>query len=737
MIQRITFEDWKGLRQTSELGPLTLLTGPNGSGKSAHLQAIQYAIQGDTPAGATAEAAMGYMGPNGGAVRLDFDGGLTVRRGILRDAKELTLSTDVSISTMPGAAAKATCAEISLRCGDFAPMHDLGAFLGLSADKRREYLLALCGAAATAEGFDVLGQIRAEFLRDRQTLSEGEDAALEWLLADLVPIATAALSPADAVGKVAERIKARISETKAAAERARAAGLEMSARKNTIHVAAVSIEELTRRRTQAASEREGMIAQLNRQRGKAGAIESLQRTLAHPQTELREAQRELIRLNCVAFKTAEAAEWEAEAARLEASAIPPAWDGSPVDAELRALADETAQVGGRIRAAEADIHLAECDMRTASAGLVQIAGSAWTRAIQLLKALTDELPASLLDGSAAYENLFAHLRKMVGGDATAHESSRDAAQARLLTAQGVLDALRLQQADIEARYAASRKAEYAARAAYTDAAAKSAGYAQDARRLRDAAKRVTDGVRERDRATARLDASCTGLAEAITQAEAEIANLTADLSAASMTDLSAAVAEIDSTLADLDASVESKRTYETLDRELAAMILDLDRQMTRHEVAKSMADACRVSRETLMAQLVAPLMNGMTRFLAGTGLPVVPYCRLESDRGKPLLELGWVRDGRVRVALPTMSGGECGLFHAALAYALVAIRRPPVRLLMIEAGELDVESLSRLALAVGAVADSLDNAIVATHLEVDPGDGWTAIECGEREAVTA
>ncbi|MCC6314542.1 MAG: AAA family ATPase, partial [Thermomicrobiales bacterium] len=227
-IQRITFENFKGLRRTSELGALTLLTGQNGSGKSAHLQAIQYAIQGDTPAGATAEAAMGYMGVNGGAVRLDFDGGLAVRRGIIRDPRELTLSTDVSISTMPGAAAKATCAEIAARCGDFAPMHDLGAVLNLSADKRREYLLALCGAAATAEGFDVLGQIRAEFLRGRDSLSEGEDAALEWLLADLAPIAAAALSPADAVGKVAERIKARISETKAAAERARAAGLEMS-----------------------------------------------------------------------------------------------------------------------------------------------------------------------------------------------------------------------------------------------------------------------------------------------------------------------------------------------------------------------------------------------------------------------------------------------------------------------------------------------------------------------------
>lgn len=738
-IERVTLEDFKGQRLARELGPLTLLTGPNGSGKTSVLEAVRYAVQGDTSAGATAEAAMGYMGPNGGAVRLDLSGGLAIRRGIIRDPRKLTLSGDVAVSTMPGVSAKDSDAEISRLCGDFAEMHDLGAFLSLSSDKRREYLLALCGASVTAAGFDLLGSIRAEFMRERDSLPEIEDAALEEMLADLTPIAASALTPADAVGKVAERIKTRIGETKAGAERARTAGLELSARKNAIHVAAVSVDEMQRRRAQAVSERAGMQSLLDQQRGKADAVASLHRTLEQRRGELREDQRELTRWRGAAYKTAEAAEWEAEAARLEAAAVAPAYDGSAHDAALAALADETAQVGGKLRACEADIFAAQADIRAAESAIIQIAGSAWTLAVGLLDTIADQLPPSLLDGIPEYATLANLLRAQVGGDATAHEQAKADAAARLQAAQADLVTLRLVQADIEGRYAAARKADADARSADQDARVTAAQNAATARRLRDSARRVSEGVRERDRAITRLDASCAGLADIIAQTEGEIQNLTADIAAAGGADLASEVAVLDLQIKEVDTSIEAKRSYETLDRELARMIADQDRLQTMHETAKALADACRVSRETFMADLIRPLLDGMARFLAGTGLAVEPYCRLETDRGKPILELGWVRDGAVRVALPTLSGGECGLFHAALAYSLVAVRRPPLRLLMIEAGELDGENLDLLTQAISGVADGLDTVLVATHLDGgDVPDGWTVIDCGAtREAVTA
>ena len=116
-----------------------------------------------------------------------------------------------------------------------------------------------------------------------------------------------------------------------------------------------------------------------------------------------------------------------------------------------------------------------------------------------------------------------------------------------------------------------------------------------------------------------------------------------------------------------------------------------------------------------MVELIRPLLDRMNRFLEAAFPGHVAFCELVNDRGRPIFQLGWIFDGARRY-LPALSGGESGLFCAALGYALVVLADPPLKLLLIEASELDIGMFGRLCNGIEAVESELDSVMVATHL---------------------
>lgn len=63
-----------------------------------------------------------------------------------------------------------------------------------------------------------------------------------------------------------------------------------------------------------------------------------------------------------------------------------------------------------------------------------------------------------------------------------------------------------------------------------------------------------------------------------------------------------------------------------------------------------------------------------------------------------------------------MSGGESTVFCAALAYAMVDLANPPLKLLMLEVGECDDKTFYGLIEAIeGVCREKTIQAIVATH----------------------
>jgi len=184
--------------------------------------------------------------------------------------------------------------------------------------------------------------------------------------------------------------------------------------------------------------------------------------------------------------------------------------------------------------------------------------------------------------------------------------------------------------------------------------------------------------------------------------------------------------------------VEDKQQYQQLEEGLAKCQASAESELVNYEISMMVADALRALRNKLMVILVQPLKTRMDKFLTAAGLSHRSYCRLENDKHKPIFELGWVVDDTHPRALPAMSGGESAIFCAALAYAIVELADPPLKLLLLEVAEVDQAHLGYLLDALVAVGETGMQVIAATHLEPQTEvAGVNVILCGVGEPALA
>lgn len=746
-LNRVYLRGWKGIvsteRNAYRLQRLNLLSGPNGSGKTALLDALRFAVLGDTPTGATPEDAMRYLGPNGGDVTLDFDDGLRVSRGVVKDCRKLTLSRTVAVSTMPGAGIKDADAEIRRLCGDFPAMFDLRAFLSLSPDKRRDFVVSLAGSAIARDGFDPLQQATDGYAADRAggEWLPGELAALEGLVGELRLYAVG-VNPADQTAKLLDRVKSLVNESRAAAERATLASREMSARKAQLTVVAASVEGMRLEMMALRANRDATLAQLNAQRGRRSAQQAREADVRRLEDELASLKAEQSRLAGVRFKTSEADAAETEAANMERSTSPIMASAAieesrkRMDAaryDVRAI-EEECQAGQR-RGAVLTAEIERLEQR-----LRQVNADPWRKAATLVAAITD---AGITDHLEAVNALgpWTDLVALIGEHLSTEDTS--AIEDRIAAIAAERLQLCADAATLGARAAVVQETLNAASAEHArltreretetrDATAVAAKISE----LRNRARTIRDAERAHRDRVAKLARDIPAIEQRRVEAQESLTRLLTELGSIAEADLVAHVAGIDAHLGKLDADIAAKMSFKALEQELTRLVSDAEAQRMRHDVAKVFAEAVRRVRETMMAQLVGILIEPMNAFLDRAGLDARAYCELETDRGKPILELGWFRGG-VRVPLDTLSGGETAIYCAALGLALLQLKAPPLKLLLIEAAELDSR---RLELLLGTLEQycgdgAVDHVIVATCVEVSLGSAWNAIHCDGRRGV--
>lgn len=94
------------------------------------------------------------------------------------------------------------------------------------------------------------------------------------------------------------------------------------------------------------------------------------------------------------------------------------------------------------------------------------------------------------------------------------------------------------------------------------------------------------------------------------------------------------------------------------------------------------------------------------------------------EPGKTSCEIGWVEDGN-RVSVEAMSGGQFALFLAALQAAIVDLRGGELRVVIVETGECDDATLSRIE---AGLAGWHGQVIGARWAQPEAVDGWAIVE---------
>jgi len=313
-----------------------------------------------------------------------------------------------------------------------------------------------------------------------------------------------------------------------------------------------------------------------------------------------------------------------------------------------------------------------------------------------------------------------HAKAMAAWDASQARARDLRAQARDLRTK----ALALRDADKRRTDAANAER----RAAYAQACGARAAEADRVSRER---RRLQAESAQAARAASDLLQTWTARAAGVAEAEARLdglavaAPLDADGAARETADLERQVVSID----------EQRRAVEAADaraRELGALAQELDAAMAASDAWAAVEWALQQIRARDLSARGGPLVERMHAFLRAAGRSEVPFLRA----GKGRVDFGW-RRGDVEIPIEALSGGETVLATTALAGAILALRKPALRVLLVEAAELGLDHAGSLMAGCDALAGDVGTALVASCLPVAPRDGWTHIEVTAAHAATA
>lgn len=738
-IRAVVMDRWKGQTCEYRTDRLNLLTGPNGSGKTAIMEAIRWTLTGTSAVGKRPDAAIVYGDGTGCGASVSI-GDVEYARSLKLDNRDGTVKQSLTISGHPGIGIREAEAIVRQNIGDFIPMWDLGEFLAMSPDKRRDFILDLCAKAcpkkadhdeimnrvwsvAVAELLDVLN---AESLAEEQTdavsrqLKSIRDSISAEINADLTV----------AIGGALVRARDMMNAAKAGADGAAEACRRLSDRLAQVRVAAESVDELRSRMKEFDQE----LRRLNKELAAALAREPMRKSSADALARATEQLRrvcetlDLHRSENVEdeMATALSLETQAEDVRKAIAAIQePADESDELNRKRVEIMREIESAREAESAAISRYAAAQVREETLDYRIRSIDQSPWMEALRLVSDLMgpdrniSEYPEHVVKTLVKLLELCERESK---SDKRA-EFQEELAQARAERAkQGRLrdDAT----AGIERLASELRALDVEierARAQSVEASRKRTELLEEACRLEAAAKEIRDRLAMRDREIASLvekqralTAQCDELKMQIRELETPV-----DIEA-----LRSSISDVESRVNACREAIEAKERFAALSAELQTMIASAERERITYEAAKAITKGIKVVRDELMSELVSPLVNEINEFFRGDGRTA--YCRMENSRGSPVLEFG-LGDGAREVSLEHMSGGESVLFSAALSYALIRMADVPLKVLMIEAAEVDHNVFSRLLNALESVSHGVSNVFVATCGYAIGSDAWNTI----------
>lgn len=773
--------DFKGITEVVELRQCNVIVGPNGVGKTARALALTFAVTGRTPLGDRPEATFKLAGPNGCSVGIALDDGFTWRRRLHIDRHTHALSMALDIPTQGRLGVRAAEKALERHVGSFAPMFDLGAFLDLSDENRRAFVLRLCAGAAEAGECDAEELANRIYANVHDVVAAGKATGIRPLEPALTPIIES-LKPVlvgdlpTALGAAIETVRDLTNASKADHRRATEAARKLTENKAARDTVAGSVESLTEKRTAMVREREQIIAQLGTQEGRDSARKASRAKMAECEQVIAAETPQLasqVAASALGGDANAAHNKRARAAELRDTVTIP--DLSDLEtAKTQAVVAFDAAVAEHA-SAEGHVVALEAMNSELAARLEAAHDSPWRKVEGFLATLKPAMDLVAVRKAQGWEQTqtevaaaWAELHELV----TLHlppENEVEGVKEAWAEAKATHEQAFKAKAVSAARSEECKAAADTARVALDEAFEKRAAVANDvkdnfvqAEELEGQANQILErlnGIAELERTISQWVKWRLEHAEELSKLDAEGGHVNVGL-------LTQQRDGLQHTIATLDEQIKAKEHYATLDAELLKCVASAESALARHEMCKVVATAIRDLREELMAELVQPLLDGINKFLAIACPGHEAYCSLMAsrrftsraacsasiqsmaavsspyvlsesasksratlvnDKDRPVFELGW-NDGQRRVPLPALSGGETALFCCGLAYALVSLADTPLKLLLLEAGELDAANLRRVLCALADLRGNLSNIIVTTHLDITaPDAAWNVV----------
>lgn len=142
--------------------------------------------------------------------------------------------------------------------------------------------------------------------------------------------------------------------------------------------------------------------------------------------------------------------------------------------------------------------------------------------------------------------------------------------------------------------------------------------------------------------------------------------------------------------------------------------------------ASEEVDKMKVLKDTLgprgvqsqiMGDVIGPMtasVNGLlSKIPPNDGVPYEAMFKLFDMNGNPTFEIVRACNG-THISYNALSGGQKVLFGAAIMTALVIMENPPVKVICIEAAELDLENFQNLINALDVIGKDIDNIMIAS-----------------------
>lgn len=799
-IVRMTLEGVKAFDRTVELGALNLFTGDVGAGKSSVLDALRFACLGFVPhLGKRESDTARIMRGARMVVRVELSDGRWFTRSLGRDHGSLRAEARASWLP-PGATSTAHAGAIRGLFGDSdeeAAEHlDLRELLNATPSQRAGRIEALLSATAMtpadlsswAHGLAVARLAKLEEgrvpedVRMREAVIDGLVQMLDRGVGAALPEAVASVAYELKGGGLPKALEYANLAKRSAAEavkRKTSARAEIEDRAQEAAVPADSLADLDRRRQEATDRIATVRAQLKayadakeaRDAAERAAIDARAKVQDHDDVRrsVAQARADSVRWREQAASLAEPAEVraprlvETDSVRMKAV--------SDLESEATKIEGEAANLEGAptpkaprpflVPDTKAKEELIEQRRRA-----LEIAkADPWVRVAAIAHAIDEAYGLNLNDTALALVNELEDLAKRHGWDVEKAALAVKGAEADLETAKREARAATDANAKRQEVYDADVKVWEAGRARAAELRAEAAGKRSRARAVRDAelarvaeanaVERTRHAAETGDRAAAidqvkrererllrqatQADQDADADEKAITAEEAALRTAEAHLAGIATVqpiDLSGAEAEV----LELSASVESidaaKRLVAGADarkRELDAIAAEIATAQAQASVWTALEWSLQRLRERDLAGRGGPLVERMRKFLHASGRAEEPYLRAT----KTATDFGWRRGGQ-ELPVEALSGGETVLFTTALAAAVIALRKPALPVLLVEAAELGERGPALGTLeGLAAVSRDFGNVLAASCLPLAPDfDGWKILRM-DRGAVAA